>query len=167
MASAGQQPNRRLNYEERREQAEKQLELSRAQHAVSDWTYRQLQAGIAPSEIGRSLMERGLFESHDSATQYVLTLQQQVEKRIASHYEARKEESRTQAFNNILWGSVLAGGGGIVSLLTYFAASDNPTGGVYFVFYGAVIVGVIKLAIGLASLSDWASLKGRRTKNDR
>ncbi len=67
--------------------------------------------------------------------------------------QALKKARRDKSKSRMMWGLIWAIGGILVTALTY--AFAGQLGGTYFVFYGAVIWGLIDFFIGLAGwLSD-------------
>ena len=64
-------------------------------------------------------------------------------------HETLTEETKKVAIQEIITGVVFAAGGGIITWITYEAASD---GGTYFVFWGLIIYGIYKIFKGLVRL---------------
>lgn len=50
---------------------------------------------------------------------------------------------------HMFFGFLWAAGGGLLTLVTYSAASSDPQGGTYYVFYGAMGIGALQFLYGL------------------
>ena len=59
------------------------------------------------------------------------------------------EEARNDGPRNMLVGGLFCVGGILVTAITYSAAASSPTGGRYFVAWGAIIFGAIQFFKGL------------------
>jgi len=65
-------------------------------------------------------------------------------------YEAERAQKRSRANGDIIFGIILLVIGIGITAVTYDSASQS--GGTYVVAYGPIVVGVIKLIRGLATL---------------
>ncbi len=96
--------------------------------------------GVPVSTIRRSLISKGL--DVDSAANVTHDLR-----------TARLEATRTRGRTLVLVGSLLLGGGLLVTAISYDVASRTP-GGSYVVAWGAMAVGAIQLVRGLLKVSE-------------
>jgi predicted RNA-binding Zn-ribbon protein involved in translation (DUF1610 family) len=59
------------------------------------------------------------------------------------------EEAHSDGPRNMILGGLFCVGGILVTAITYSAAASNPTGGRYFVAWGAILFGAIQFFKGL------------------
>lgn len=73
---------------------------------------------------------------------------------LESSHEGRNllaEKYRKQMNRGLLW----AVGGTIVTIFSYSSASSSPVGGTYYVFWGAIIFGIIDFIVGYVNLQKY------------
>ena len=95
-------------------------------------------SGMTPEAAERTLLEHGVDE--DIAREAVDRVM-----------DVRREALRKAGQKNMLYGGLWCGGGLIVTLATYSAASSG--GGSYVVAWGAIIFGAIQFFRGLSQSS--------------
>jgi len=61
----------------------------------------------------------------------------------------RKTAIRNRGKKRIKIGSIAIAVGAVISVGTFLAAASSPSGGIYFVAFGPVLLGVYYLALGL------------------
>jgi hypothetical protein len=111
-----------------------------AVEAVYGFAAEQMQHGVAPSGIAKSLTERGL--DSEAATTVVHHLEQ-----------AKAEASKRAGEKNMLFGALWCIGGIALTALTFRAAA-NSGGGRYIVAWGAILFGGIQFIRGLIQSSS-------------
>jgi hypothetical protein len=107
--------------------------------AVYGFAAEQMQYGVAPSGIARSLTDRGL--DSEAATAVVRQLEQ-----------SKSEANKRAGEKNMLFGALWCIGGIAFTALTYRAAA-NPGGGRFVVAWGAILFGGIQFVRGLIQSS--------------
>lgn len=95
-----------------------------------------LQAGADQTTIYQSLVSKGVDD-------------QQAAEVAQTMMEARREAIRSQGWRDVLWGGLWCFGGLGITAYTYAMAAQNPGGGRYFLFWGAVIFGGIQMLRGI------------------
>ncbi len=114
-----------------------------------DWVTESLDLllqGHTTEEAEKYLISLGLEET--SAVCYVEEAEEML-LQIVEDYE--KEEIRRRGHSDMLWGAVWAIGGGVITFFSYESAAG---GGTYFVFYGAIIYGLIKFIGGIIKAAE-------------
>jgi hypothetical protein len=115
-------------------------ELSQAQviQAVYAYAAHLIKVGHSRMQVEDRLVERGLDREAASTV---------VDKLLAMRAEAQEEAAR----KDMLYGALWCLGGVLVTALTYIAAEG---GGVYIVWWGAIVYGAIRLFRGLSQSSE-------------
>lgn len=63
-----------------------------------------------------------------------------------------------RAHSQIMYGAIIFVIGLVITIVSYSLASSSPSGGVYFISWGPMVVGVIRLVQGLTLLSKARAL---------
>ena len=120
---------------------EEEAALKQVFEAVAD----DLAEGKSKEKIVKGLVKQDWPEA--SAVQFVNNVEQEMN-RIKESPEGRKMLTQKYA-RHMGYGLLWAIGGTVVTAVTYSAAASSPSGGTYFVAYGAIIYGVIDFFRGL------------------
>ena len=64
----------------------------------------------------------------------------------------RKTAIRTRGKKRVKIGSIVLAIGAVITVGTFLAAASSPGGGIYFVAFGPVLLGIYYLALGLWDL---------------
>lgn len=143
------------NFEERAARLREEDDHRRAQDQVISWILEQLDAGVETSKIASALAENNLATDIDEASQYVSAIREaaiaHAKDTARSTAQQIKEIHKERAQRHLLWGLLWGGGGGVLTLATYSAAASSESGGTYYVFWGAMIYGAIRLIQALVS----------------
>jgi hypothetical protein len=111
----------------------------------------QLTAGVEPKPLVESLVERGM--GRNQSIDLVMDVKQNLEaemKEAATNPEgATKADLRKRGLRNMLIGGALFVVGSCITLISYMSADE---GGVYWLFYGPIIYGLIS---GIMGLVQW------------
>lgn len=118
---------------------------------VESYIFQQFRLGKSKKEVINDLIDMGILpevskEIVDAARiEYKYQLNQ-------SNFTKLEKSKRglKKMFVGLFW-LVL---GGVVTGVTYFSSANNPGGGSYVIYYGAIIFGAIYFILGLA---EWLS----------
>ena len=100
------------------------------------FVFQQLSYGKKDADIVNLLVTRGV--QADRAQTIVQTA------RIR-----RKTSIRNRGKKRVKIGSIAIAVGAVITVGTFLAASSSPSGGIYFVTYGPILLGIYYLALGL------------------
>src|SRR5262249_50404118 len=95
--------------------------------------------GLTYQQIEQDLVERGIHKQ--TASSMIQKLKQ-----------GRKKEMRSAGFRNMGIGAVVFAVGLIVSIGSFLRAISSPTGGLYVIAFGLVILGAVAFLDGLSRL---------------
>ena len=114
-----------------------QSEASQAQavEAIYGFAAQQMRGGIAPAQIEKSLVEKGL----DAQAAAVV---------VRNLSKAKTDAVKKMGQKHMLYGALWCIGGTLVTALTYQAAA-NKGGGSYVVAWGAIVFGAIQFFRGM------------------
>ena len=115
--------------------AEPEMSPEQVIEAVYEDAAAQMREGIAPADIEKNLVARGL--DAETAATVVRNLQ-----------EARSKALAEAGGKNMLYGALWCVGGIVVTAVTYQSASGRG-GGSYVVAWGAILFGAIQFVQGL------------------
>jgi hypothetical protein len=80
------------------------------------------------------------------APEAVLFLQSRNMQPVTTPRESEAMKSRAR--RKMVIGALFVVGGALVTTITYSLAANSPTGGTYFVFWGAMVFGFVDLVVG-------------------
>ncbi|NIS68518.1 MAG: hypothetical protein GTO12_06055 [Proteobacteria bacterium] len=128
-------------------------EQEKAIKAVSEAVASALAEGRSKEKVVKDLVKQDWPEV--TAIEFVDRIEQEV-----SQYRNSPEWRQTMArgyARHMLYGLLWACGGTVFTIVTYVAALSRPSGGVYFVAWGAIVFGVIDFCRGLVG---WLKYRG-------
>lgn len=99
--------------------------------------------GKPANEIVRQLIERGLSQS--DAQTIVTNLQQ-----LNARTKGDGYSNASAGLNSMLIGAAVCIGGSLITWITYQQAANNPGGGRYVIWWGAIAYGAVLFFRGLA-----------------
>ena len=129
------------------QQGQERANVEVAIRVLTDATAKRLLDSIAIETVAAELVAANVTQSREDSLAFVTNTARGLHKVLM-------DSART----DIVLGLLIAGGAALISLVTYEAASSNPSGGTYFVLYGAVAYGVIRFINGISKGSKAARL---------
>jgi len=125
------------------------IELTRSEkettQKLSETITQQLAAGQRKESIVKGLVKQNWQEP--AAVQFVTELEHKL-KELQQSPEWRREMASKKA-RHMLYGVLWAVGGTIFTAVTYQKAASSPSGGTYFVAWGAIVFGLFDFFRGL------------------
>jgi hypothetical protein len=120
-----------------------------------DFAISQLRQQVSRDDIIRGLMRQGLDAP---SAMRIFAEAQTAQKTNASplpppprvpSQAVRLPHTESRMNGNILYGIIIAAIGVILTVGGYIMAASKPTGGHYYIFWGLIVVGVIRIIRGL------------------
>jgi len=119
-------------------------ESRKALRALTAYVVARLGEGTSVENIREELVKEGGI-GRDAAEKFVAAVHTQLMEEVRRSPEGRKV-LRDKYARHMLYGILWIAGGGLVTLLTYSMAKG---GGIYFIFWGAMLWGAIDFIWGL------------------
>lgn len=118
-------------------------------------------SGTDKKQIVKKLIESGW--PIESASQFVDQVETRIEQEVNRYMESPegREAMAEKHVLRMLYGVLCFVGGAVVTVITYFAAANSPTGGRYTVAWGAILFGIFSF---LRGLGGWRQCKINKTK---